>query len=165
MLAQLTVRGTCACFDCSVQNGAQTQGVPHTDRGILISDMEVARPHSGAFCTTSYPDLGLNWHPTPRTEGWCHFELVDCNSQPSISDGRRSPRQLRGGGKARAQDGPGLGHLLQHRPLAALALVPNTVVLFVAGAASGALGEYLCRQATLPAHTLTHSTLTHSLNY
>ena len=37
---------------------------------------------------------------------------------------------------------PGVGRLLVNRPIATVALIPQPLVLFAAGAAAGALGEF-----------------------
>ena len=104
-----------------------------------------SRTASGGQCSTSYassdqPTLVL--HSRDCLQELAPTQRLQLDLPHTARSRRhRAHRQLRGGGTGKASDDPGMLHLLQHRPLAALSLVPNTVVLFLAGAASGALGE------------------------
>ena len=115
------------------------------------------RQVSSAGCSTSY---GFTTEPVLRQES-TDFQALRCNDPLSFelskdyttwtlpSRSHTQPKQplyrrLRGGGQLAPVEppGPSLAYLLQHRPLAAVSLVPKAAVLFLAGAVSGGFGTY-----------------------
>ena len=135
------------------------------EQGECMVSIELRR-QSGRFATASFrlsaPATGvrLGVHILWHSRRALHLSLLDClaniRKRPLSAGEGDSSRHANSRGRRRAHAGPAyelaeaqgahpgqpsLGHLLVKRPVAAIALVPKSAVLFAAGAVAGALGK------------------------